>query len=125
MTMTNEQLTADIEQVMDFLCQIVSVESDATFDGLWQKTYYQMFDNRDPIYRADVEKKRLIEFSKDAKLAADIIRRQQEVIRAQHEALETLGKKASYGNEGKVLVIYPGPKIADAIALAAPLVKEV
>jgi hypothetical protein len=57
-------------------------------------------------------------------LQADIIRRLTDIVRVQHEALETLGKKASYGNEGKVLVIYPGPKIADAIALSAPLVKE-
>jgi hypothetical protein len=121
MTMTNEQLAADIKRVMYFLCQIVSVESDATFDGLWQKTYYQMSDNGDPIYRADVEKKRLIEFSKDAKLAADIIRRQQEVIRGLDDALH-IAQVAGYfrGHIGDMAE----STISEARRLAAPLLKE-
>jgi hypothetical protein len=122
MTMTNEQLAADIERVMDFLCQIVSVESDATFDGLWQKTCYETSDDDDPIYRADVEKKQLIEFKKDAKLAADIIRQLTDIVRVQHEAGNALaGMTKSDGmTRNEAMALWDA-----AFALSTPLVKEV
>jgi hypothetical protein len=125
MTMTNEQLAADIKRVMYFLCQIVSVDSDATFDGLRQKTYYQMSDNGDPIYRADVEKKRLIEFSKDAKLATDIIRQLTDIVRLQHEALEHAAHWRPFGEAIARHIDGSACPVQVALALSAPLVKEV
>ena len=125
MAIDTHKLAESIERVMEFLQEIVSVESDNSIGGIWERTHLQRADNGDLLYRAEADKKQLLAYRADAKLTADIIRQQSAVIRELVRVIEKGSRLLAPRTEMSLHLKHEvSDEFISALRLSAPLVKK-